>query len=50
MTRPLRAAGLGIPGLVDRMILAAAQAREARLWTLDRTLARAATKLGVAQV
>ena len=33
-----RKRGVGIPGLVDRMILLAARHSEAQLWTLDRKL------------
>lgn len=43
-----RRAGLSVPGLVDRMILASGLHGEARLWTLDIKLQRLAKVLGIA--
>ncbi|MCC7343601.1 MAG: PIN domain-containing protein [Deltaproteobacteria bacterium] len=42
-----RRAGIPVPGLVDRMILASALQGEARLWTLDLRLQRLANALGL---
>lgn len=42
-----RKASLPIPGIVDRMILAAAEKGETSLWTLDRPLKRLAEEIGV---
>lgn len=39
--------GLGLPGLVDRMILLAARESDGYLWTLERKLQRLAEAVGV---
>lgn len=42
-----RRAGLSVPGLVDRMILASGLHGEARLWTLDLRMQRLAMVVGL---
>jgi predicted nucleic acid-binding protein len=40
-------ARLAVPGIIDRMVLAAAKAAGARLWTLDPRLSKLAAHFGV---
>jgi predicted nucleic acid-binding protein len=48
LARAAQAADLPMAGIVDRMVVLAAETRSVRLWTLDRRLARLATARGLA--